>query len=203
MGSTRCRRRAFGAMLLMAIVLGLGFSGCATWEIEPPPPGRIAEPAEVWLTRYARHVRLTLPAEDGRTAVEYGYGDWHWYAEGEVGALSGLRALFWPSDAALSRGEFRWGPDAATIASRRGDRALAITVERARLQALREDLEALWESLDEAETVRHGAAVYRRMGASYHFFNNSTTKTAEWLRALDCRVARPSIGGDFVLREAE
>ena len=191
------RKRAFGMLALLLASAALT-SGCSPWRIIPPE--NVSNPAPVYITRYASHTRLALPFEDGTRGVEYGYGDWHWYAKRETGAWSGFRAVLLPMDGAYSRREIPW-PDSAETFQRRlgGNHTEKLMVESERASTLRKALEEMWQSLGEAEEVGHPrtGAVYRRAGEAYHLFSNSNQQTASWLKALDCRVRGIQVGGEF------
>ncbi len=198
MSSTPRLRWALLLLLLLSGGVWLGLSGCATWEIEPP--ATVKEAAEIRVTRYARHTRLTLPVGSGTGAVEYGFGDWHWYGRQEQGPWSAVRAILLPSDAALSRREV---PGEFIAAGQPAGHFAILTVEAARVRVLHRELERRWQSLNEAESTHRGGSTYRRTSEAYHLFNTSNAKAAQWLRALGCEIHGQPIGGAFVVRNGE
>lgn len=181
-------------IILVALIGG----GCRPWRIIPP--NQVESPTSVYLTRYASHTRLALPPESGHMGVEYGFGDWHWYAREETGAMSGVRAALLPMDAAYSRREVLWSDSAETLAIRlAGNHTERIEVESARVATLRQELEAKWDSLDAAEEVviPRRDTVYRRTDENYHLANNSNQQTATWLEQLGCRIEGTPLKGEF------
>src|SRR5262245_8308798 len=75
--ATSALRTTFVLALGLAALASL--SSCAA-TVEAPE--RVEDPASVFLFAGGRHCGLLLPCADGRI-VEYGYGDWGWYALGE------------------------------------------------------------------------------------------------------------------------
>jgi hypothetical protein len=176
-------------------------AGC-TWRITPP--GAVERPGTVYVTTYGKHTRLALPqAADPHRLVEFGFGDWHYYALEETGLLSGLRALFWSEASAYSRRELRYHPDPDTFSRLSGgERSARLVVEQSQIAVLRDALEQRWRSLA-GETVQRSAEELslRRSDEPYHLFHNSNHRTAEWLRELGCEVRGVTILGSFRVTE--
>ena len=69
----------------LALAVSLATAGLCIWPgcvATVTPPSRPEEPVTVHLVRAARHAALLLPCDGGRI-VEYGFGEWGWYAENE------------------------------------------------------------------------------------------------------------------------
>lgn len=198
------RRKGTGILLgagILAALLTL-LSGCGTWRVTLPE--EVHRPAHVLVTRSGSHTRLTLPLPQPGAGVEYGFGDWQWYARENRGAWSALRALFLPADAVLSRRPVRRPMPAfpgPSILEQGG--YLVLEVEAARIEHLRQALEETWQALDGAEEVVHpfSGTVYRRMPEPYHVFNNSNARSAAWLEALGCEVTGFSFWAEFEIVE--
>ena len=74
------RRRARIGIGVLAVALALLFwTSCVSTVA---PPARLDDPVTVRLLSTGRHAGVLLPCSDGRV-VEYGYGDWGWYALGQ------------------------------------------------------------------------------------------------------------------------
>jgi len=84
------------AMLTLLLIESTGCSG----TISPPncPP----DPLKVYVTNYGRHASIVLPESTGGY-VEWGYGDYRWFAQGHKQSQDGFQALFLTSQACLSR----------------------------------------------------------------------------------------------------
>jgi hypothetical protein len=178
----------FATRYVVPGLLAIVSSGCA-WRITPP--ATLERPGNVYITSYGKHTRLALPeaAQPGRM-IEFGFGDWHYYALEETSLLSGLRALFWSEASALSRRELLFHEDPAMFrVGSGGEHTARIRVEQARIDALRNALEKEWNSLvgESAHRSQEDMSL-RRSNARYHLFRNSNHQTADWLRELGCKV---------------
>ncbi len=163
----------------------------------------------VYLTAYALHTRLALPDPDAPDAmIEYGFGDWRYYALGSKGPWNGFRALFFSRAAAMSRRRLSYDEDPVLFARNAwGERSVRILVERERADALRERLEGAWDSLgrEGADSVfRPGSGVaLRKSGEAYGLFRNSNHRSASWLRELGNEVRGPTVLNKFRVAPAE
>jgi len=178
-------------------------TGC-TWQVIPP--AQVEQPAHIYVSEYGRHTRLALPREPSgapETAqmIEYGFGDWNYYALEERGARSAWRALFRSGASALSRREVRYQPDPELFRrANAASYAVRLTVGQSQVDALRNRLEREWNELGpKHRTVRRSDdGVYlRRSDRRYHLFQNSNHQTAEWLRELGCEVKGVAILSRF------
>jgi hypothetical protein len=121
----------------------LGLTGCATVVVPPHP---VANPAKVGILDHGRHSSLLIEVPDGGM-VRYGYGDWRWYAEDKTDFFDGVRALFWPTEAAIGRRYFKASFNYATIAKDVGvgvERAHVFEVERERVASLIRALDGIF-----------------------------------------------------------
>ncbi len=194
--SKRLRR---AAILLLLLAAPWSFAGCAWRVTAPVAPG---DPVPVFLTDYGRHTRLALPADED-TMREYGFGEWHFYALGEQGPLSTLRAVFGFGEATLAS---RTLPSDEDLFRRRvrGSRTVRFHVEQEDAARLLEALEERWRQYP-GEPVRHRETglSFIPVDDSYHGLSNSNHRTAKWLRELGCEVRGFPILSNFRLVEPD
>jgi hypothetical protein len=184
------RMRTHGVGLLLGATIILG--GCSTTVI---PPAKLDEPALVFLLDHGRHSTLVLSTpEDG--LVRYAYGDWRFYAERLTGPGHAVAALLWNTPGALGRREMA-GP--ATAAGVRAQVPLVITslyviaVERGRIDALRAELDAIFDAAAEPRDTPEVDLVFVPHPRDYNLRHNSTTVVAGWLEQLGCEIKGPAI----------
>lgn len=174
-----------GAAVLAIALL----AGCTTRLVPPADP---ADPVLVFLFDHGRHASLVLPDGDGGL-VRYAYGDWAYYARHRTGARHGLRALLWPTPAALGR-RFLPGP-AARWRVRRSVAVVirelhGLTVPAARVAELRQ---RLGQRFAAAPGPRHANRLYDlrfvRLEETYWLGDNSNQRVAAWLAELGVTVS--------------
>jgi len=184
-----------GAVVLAALAVIAGLSGCA-WKITPPP--NPASPAVVYVTDYGRHSRLALQVNESEM-VEYSVGDWRYYANDERSLWRGLVALAVPGDAGLGRRMLPFSAEEeGVIESAGAERAARIEVEADQLATLLQNLDRRWQ--ENAETARFSPETklhFVKDPDSYHLFHNSNHRTANWLQALGCEVRGSPIVSNF------
>lgn len=170
-----------------AIAALLVLSGCATHVV---PPTGIAESAKVFILDHGRHTSLVVSTADDEM-VRYAYGDWRYYAERRTGPGQAIAALLWNTPSALGR---RRLPGPATAAAVRQQVPLEIEalyeieVERRRIDALRRELDAIFDAGDEPRETPETALYFVPHPRAYNLFHNSNTAIANWLEALGCEV---------------
>lgn len=180
-------------LTLLILLATLPLLHACTWTIIPPEP--TAETTTVYVSVYGRHTRLALPDGPGQL-VEYGFGDWRYYAEAERNLLTGAQALFFSSGSTLSRRELA---DPNTLELSRhffSNRTDAIEVPEDLASQLHEDLLQAWEAAA-GEEVRQGALVFRHSPQRYSLFYNSNHQTAHWMEQLQCEVRGVPIWSNF------
>jgi len=186
------------ALLLSGVLL---FSGCA-WTVIPPAISGNVESVTVFVTDYGRHTRLGLPARDGVTVCEWGFGDWDYYALENTGAWSGLRAVSVFGRSTLARRSLPGAGDLERYRTAAGGvRTVAIEVGRDNADRLLAELEALWLfGLESGEIHRGDRGLgFVRTKQRYHLLRNSNAQTAAWLRDLGCEVTGTPILSNFRL----
>lgn len=178
---------------LLALLGLLSLIQACSWSVIPPEP--TAESATVYLSVYGRHTRLALPDESGHY-VEYGFGDWRFYAEEQRTLFTGIQALFFSTGSTLSRREL---PDPGQTDLRRhflSIRTEAIEVPSHLARQLRDELMQNWEKAA-GEQLSQGALVFRRAPRHYSLFHNSNHQTAQWLEQLQCDVQGAPFWSNF------
>ncbi len=189
-------KNSYKALQALTFILFIGvlpFLQACTWTIIPPEP--TAEPATVYLSVYGRHTRLALPNVSGNY-VEYGFGDWRFYAEEKRNLLTGFQALFFSSGATLSRREL---PEPESDNLRRHFSSLrtqAIEVPSHLSDQLRDDLMLAWEEAG-GEQIDQGYLSFRRTPEYYSLFNNSNHQTARWLEQMQCDIQGAPFWSNF------
>lgn len=186
------RGLVFGTVLLFATLL---LSGCV-WQVRPGVA--VPDAAPVFLTRYAQHSRIALPKDAGGF-VEFGFGDWYYYALGEKGLWSSLRAAFFSPYSALSRRELRWTLDAQDFLHWAGGEQTALLwVDPEQANRLLRELEYKWDSLTALRVYRETDGLhFAQWDRPYFLLRNSNHQTADWLRRLDVDVRGWTILSDF------
>jgi len=191
-------RPAFTALpLALLVCLTCVLTGCGATIVPPPRSGDMVS---VFVTDYGRHSSLVLPDGAG-DLVEYAWGDWDWFAVNKNGILNGVAAVFFSHGATFGSRHLDAGPERAHLARVIGcERLLRVDAERARVGALRDELNA---RLD-----RHvGTMVYNpasgfsfvRDDEHYAGWHNCNHVTARWLRELGCQVEGSSFTSKFKL----
>ena len=183
--------RLVAGCLLLPVALAVSI-GCTTTVVAP---GSVKQPVTVFLLDHGRTPSLVLPAEPGRM-VRYMYGDWEWYARSNTTAWRGFLALFVPTQGTLGRDEFPAvkSADALPGAVAVGiEELFPIEVERERAAALRQEIEAEFESQGERSVwSAESRARFVPHPQKYTWFTNSNQMMAEWLRALGCATRGPA-----------
>lgn len=176
-------------------------AGCA-WEVVPPSVSAGVEPATVFVTDYGRHTRLGLPAGE-RVVVEWGFGDWDYYALEKTGPMASLRAISPFGSSTLARRDLLRVSDVRGFQSAAGGvRTVAFVVEREKADALLADLESRWRCGREVGAARRETEglEFALDEERYHLLRNSNSKTAVWLRELGCEVSGMPILSNFRVR---
>jgi len=183
--------RVLFSLLLLGVAFG--FLGGCGWTVTPPPVPR--EPGDVYISKYGKHTRVALQLDQTRL-VEYGFGDWRYYAEGEKGIWRGAVAITTPTEAALGRRILAHTADPVEFVRRSGaDRSERIVVERDRVERLVSELDARYRANIDTEIHPEDTAFsFVKDDAPYHLAYNSNHQAADWLRQLGCEV-----GGNAVL----
>ena len=144
-------------------------------------------PVTIRLIAAGRHSGLLLPCADGRV-VEYGYGEWNWYALGKDDWWRAPATVLWPSPGTLGRRCVREADVTAVGENYGSAHVSAFSVER-------RDTERLLARLD-AEFAAGGPPLHNdlydmdfvRVPTRFWFAHDCQDEVAEWLRDLGCFV---------------
>lgn len=196
----RASRRARARLIVFAGIVLWWLNGCTTVIVPPADP---ADPVSVFVLDHGRHSSLVLPLDDGG-AVRYSYGDWDYYVLNRTSVLNGLRALLWPSPAALGRQLLAGPPEAAAI--RRQLRVEVVTAHEIRVAA--DDARRLQHKLAElfasaAHTLYYDGLLdihFVHHPEPYTLTHNSNYMVKRWLEQLGCEVSGRPILSNWQLR---
>ena len=172
----------------------LALAASCTSIVRPPvdPP----EPARAYVVYGARHRGVVLPAEPGGY-VEFGYGDFDWYALGKDRWYHAFDTVLWPTGGTLATRRIAARDERGLLASFEASRLVPIVVSRERARALARRLEREFE--------RGGRPLFRpdiemqfvRSDRRFWCVYNCNDATAEWLEELGCSVAKVPIRKDI------
>ncbi len=180
------------ALARAAALVGLVCASASCTSLATPPRAP-QDPTSVFVLREARHVGLVLPVHSGEHVeryVEFGFGDWAWYALERNAWHDVFATVLWPTQGALCRREH----DARSAQELRDAAHWTtleeLTVSRARASALLERLEAEF-SAGAARSVRLEAydMNFAPCERSYWFADTCADAAAVWLEELGCEVA--------------
>jgi hypothetical protein len=190
-----CSRPAVVRSTTAACMLSALLTSCS-WTITPPPPA--TEPKVVFVSDYGKHTRVALQTGP-HELTEYGFGDWHFYAKGDKGLASGIKAIATPTGSALARRTLPFTRDAAefvaTAGARRSER---MEIEAALVNQLARALKARHQQ--NSSTAIHSEETgftYVRDDLPYHLFQNSNHQAADWLEQLGCTISGTPILSNF------
>ena len=184
----RSRRKWRRALLGIAVVGGLQLSFGCTSTITPP--ANVTDPVTVFVLREAMHNGIVLPpCRAGDEYVEFGFGDWSWFALGNDEWYHAFATVLWPTQGTLGR---------RTFGAHTADQLLAHVTwaELSPVVVSRDKAGALRDRLQHEHDARIGEAVQRRdlgwtfvpYDQSYWFAVNCADVCADRFRELDCAV---------------
>ncbi|MFN0008064.1 MAG: hypothetical protein ACKVXR_09175 [Planctomycetota bacterium] len=182
----RLPRRGHLAFLAVAgtLLAVAAWCGCASTVTPPKDP---PDPIVVHLLSTGRHAGVLLPNGDGRT-VEYGYGDWTWYALGKDDWWRAPAVVLWPTQGTLGR-RYVLDADLAAMNLSYGGGTLE------ELRVSRDSADRLLARLD-TEFVAGGEGHFNPLydmsfvkhPDGFWMFHDCHDEVAEWLEELECDV---------------
>lgn len=182
--SRNVRRGRLAVIAAAALVALLAWSGCAATLT---PPTDVEDPVTVRLLRTARHSALLLPCPDGRT-VEYGFGEWGWFAQNRESWWRAPRILFWPSEGTLARRHLA-PAEVERLPSTEGARLAAFEASRTRVDELRQRLDREFEAGGEPHYDPQDRLAFVRHPRSFWIAYTCHDAVVEWAEELGCRAS--------------
>lgn len=172
------------AILFAGVVLA---SGCVNTIRAPDAPG---ETRRMYLLDLGRHTRLAFGLGGGEF-VEYGYGEWLWYAKLEDQWWRVPAVILWPTQGTLGRQEWRGErAEARLLARYSGLEVLELAAAENLVVALVEELDRAFH--DETARLLHN----ERYGLdfvpherNYWLLHNSNHAVKEWLESTGHEVS--------------
>ncbi len=169
--------------------LTVSLSGCTSSFVHPPI--RVEEPARVFIADYigSLHVGLVCECSDG-DYVEFGFGEWEWYARGNNQCHRVIPALLWPTAGTLGRRQVFLNGDRPLPESLFSYAVLQeVSVERAALERLVIELNSRFERSLPATSNPSHPLEFVPESRSYHLLRMCSDEVARWLRELGCKVS--------------
>jgi hypothetical protein len=181
------------------ILLGasIGLNGCVA-TIEPPSPP--IDPCNVYLLRSAYHVGIVLPDFEGGL-VEYGYGEWNWYALMHDSWYNVFSTLLWPTQGCLCR---RKVGGRVSLERFPGGSLEPVVVSETRAKDLVDRLEDRFQ--EKAATLIYNSAYgleFVHASRGFWAFYNCHDAVADWFIDLECDVTWYPIRRDVIVAVRE
>jgi hypothetical protein len=181
-----------------ALAAFFAVAGCTSTVTPPRDP---QAPVTVLIIADEKHRRLCLPDGD-KGYVEFGFGDWSWYALGNDRWYHVFATVLVPTAGTLSRREFAAADPAALRAAAPWAVFQELRVGTAGAEALRLRLEQAFADRA-AETVWNGSYRMRFLPwtRKYWFASTCADQLADWLRELGCHVSWVPIRIDLAVAQ--
>lgn len=185
-----CRLTSWLRHVSILVLAGLLLACTNTIRVPPEP----ADSRNVYLVDLGRHSRLAFERPNG-ALLEYGYGEWRWYAKMEDQWWRAPAVLFWPTEGTLGRREWRKPNGSAHLLREyRGLTVLVLSADAKKIDRLLARLNREFGRRSD-HLVRNRA--YRLNFVPYHrrysLLNNSNHVVKEWLQELGFDVSGPGI----------
>lgn len=194
------RRRWRRAFLAVVAAVALVFAVFG-WTARVTPPSGVAEPTSVFVVRDELHRGLLLPAPGGGF-VEFGFGDWEWYARAQEQWHRVFATVLWPTPGTLSRRDHPARDGEGLRASMSWATFDEFVVEAAAAQRLRERLETQFAGRMKERVIRTGLRMHFVPWArDYWFADTCADAVVEWLEELGCTASWVPLCFDVALDE--
>ncbi|MFQ4139885.1 DUF2459 domain-containing protein [Nodosilinea sp. PGN35] len=187
---------------LVYLALGLTVALALTWFKVPAtiiPPVAPFDRVTVHVVETGLHARLVLPLGD--RWVQYGFGDWDYYALNRQDFYHAAKALILPTPGALGWGDIASLRQFRTVLEQHGGHFLSFDVSAAQTNRLTAVLRERIEGRGAGEYVYNPATnlTLAQDGQTYSLLHNSNHELATWLKMLHCRIDRLWLWREFRL----
>jgi hypothetical protein len=142
------------------------------------PPENPADPVDVYLIEEGIHTGVALPR--GEEHVEYGYGEWGWYALNHTAWYDVFDTILWPTQGALGRRIVRQIPA----------NAQKLRVAKSDAERLLRELDGRYEARRETEIYNETTRMHLvQVDEDFWCCFTCADAAADWLRSLGCSVS--------------
>ncbi len=176
---------------LAPFIVALLATVALAWTTVPAtiiPPAAPVDPVTVHVAEFELHTRLLLP--QGDRWVQYGFGDWNYYALNRHDLPHALMALLVTTRGALGVGEFASLAEFQADLDPAGFELLSFEVSSAEVNQLMRSLHHRFERQvlnGQANNPSNNLRLVQDE-QTYSLLHNSNHELAEWLEALNCQV---------------
>ncbi|MDA7936422.1 DUF2459 domain-containing protein [bacterium] len=196
-GQTSCECRPaspWRAARLLSSLVAVTFSlGACTSTVVPPVD--VVDPVEIFVLSEAIHTGIVLPPDPGASGnpgqyVEFGFGDWSYYALENVYWFQAIDTVLWPTQGTLCRRAF--GARAAEELSDLADEISlqSMIVSRKDASKLRRRLQAEFDEARKFVIVNRDSNLkFVPTDYSYWLPYNCVDVAVDWLVELGCEVS--------------
>lgn len=179
---------------MLAIAFAATLASCTSIAIPPAPTN---DDVEVFLVDEGWHKGLVLREADGER-VEWGFGDWAWYALEKNRWYDVFATVLWPTTGTLSRRAWTDGEEARRA---HGD-VSSFRAPRERVEALARSLEARFARAPGNRVWNASSSTsFARDPDRYWLLHDCHDATARWLEALGCEVEPALVRAGLRVRE--
>lgn len=199
----RPRRRARRCLAIGLLGIAFfGFFGCTSVITPPRDP---QEPVSVIVLAEVMHRGLLFPldvdGEPDRGYVEFGFGDWEWFARGNDAWYRVFPTVLWPTRATLARREHRGRSVLELKEHMPSARFQELKVARAGMQTLRDRLQGTFDAGADQMVSLPGWSMrfVPDDTRGYWWAHNCADAVADWLVELGCAVSWVPIRVDLVV----
>jgi hypothetical protein len=173
-------------LLMTAALFSLILGTLASCSSTIRPPLHPKDPIRVYLLKDALHVGVVLPEESDRY-VEYGFGDWGWYAMNHDSWYHVFDTVLWPTQGCLGRS---WMRDDSVQFALKSGKLTPLQVDRARVDGLLADLERRFDRNASTRVYNPAYKMYFvEDERGFWFLYNCHDAVAEWMEMLGCDVS--------------
>ncbi len=181
-----------------AIAFALLFAAFG-WTARVRPPALVSTPISVFVVRDELHRGLLLPAPAGGF-VEFGFGDWEWYARAQEQWHRVFATVLWPTKGTLARREHFARDGAALRATMPWASFDEFVVEASAAVRLRERLDAQFVAGNSERVFRTGLRMhFVPWDRDYWFADTCADAVVEWLQELGCQASWVPLCFDLAL----